>query len=248
MADLLFKGAYNFRGTLSFSWPKSICQTPLNAGDKDYAPLFALNYGLKYGSKTRVGKLDESYPDGGCGVTNMYPVFNQTDRATWPLYVVSGGQRTALGSDLNAVTKLPSVTVETAQVNTQQDGKLVTWTGPARLEAHNAKAVALPAFATADGALQFDTIVAAAPAGKVTVAIGDTALDLTAVFTRLAGKQKQTVTIPLACFTAKGADLAKVDTPFAVASDAAFSASFANIQVLGGEAKNKDAISCGEAK
>ena len=248
VADLLFKGAYNFRGTLSFSWPKSICQTPLNAGDKDYAPLFPLNYGLKYGSKTRVGKLDESYPDGGCGVTNMYPVFNQTDRATWPLYVISGGQRTALGSDLNAVTKLPSVTVETAQVNTQQDGKLVTWSGPARLEAHNAKAVALPAYATADGALQFDTIVAAAPAGKVTVAIGDTALDLSAVFTRLAGKQKQTVTIPLACFTAKGADLAKVDTPFAVASDAAFSAAFANIQVLGGEAKNKDAISCGEAK
>ena len=248
VADVLFKGPHDFRGTLSFSWPKSICQTPLNAGDKDYAPLFAINYGLKYGSKRKVGKLDESYADGGCGVTNMYPVFNQADRATWPLYVSSGGQRTAIGSDVNAVITLPLVKVETAQVNTQQDGKLVTWTGAARLEAHNAKAIALPAFATADGALQFDTIVSAAPKGKVTVAIGNTALDLTGVFTRLAGKQKQTVTIPLACFTAKGADLSKVDTPFAVTSDAAFSAAFANIQVVGGEAKNKDAITCGEAK
>ena len=88
----------------------------------------------------------------------------------------------------------------------------------------------------------------AAPQGRVTVAIGNTALDLSPVFKRLAGKQKQTVTIPLACFTAKGADLSKMDTPFAIASDAAFAASFANIQILGGAAKEKDAISCSEAK
>jgi beta-glucosidase len=140
------------------------------------------------------------------------------------------------------------VRVETAQVNTQQDAKLVTWSGAARLEAHGAKAVALPAFATVDGALQFDTIVHTAPKGKVLVAIGATALDVTAVFQRLTGKLKQTVRIPLACFTAKGANLAKVDTPFAVSSDAAFSAAFANIQVVGGAAKEKDAINCSEAK
>ena len=251
VADVLFKGKHDFRGTLSFSWPKSACQAPLNVGDKDYAPLFALGYGLNYRSAAKpvkLGKLDESYQEGGCGVTNMYPVFNQADRATWPLYVNSAGQRVALGTDVNSVTTLPAVKVETAQVNTQQDGKLVTWTGAARIEAHNDKAIALPAFAALDGALQFDTIVGAAPKGKVTVAVGNTALDLTSVFTRLAGKQKQTVTIPLACFTAKGADLSKLDTPFAVASDAAFAASFANIQILGGAAKDKDAITCDEAK
>ena len=253
VADVLFKGAgnkaaHNFKGTLSFSWPKSACQAAVNAGDQDYAPLFALNYGLKYGQKHQVGKLDAAYADGGCGVTNSYPVFNQADRATWPLYVSSAGQRSAIGTDVNGVTTMPAVKVETAQVNTQQDGKLVTWSGPARLEAHGAKAIALPAFATADGALQFDTIVSAAPAGKVTVSIGDTALDLTQVFTRLAAKQKQTVRIPLACFTAKGADLTKVDTPFAVGSDAAFAAAFANVQVVGGGAKEKDAITCGEAQ
>jgi len=248
VADVLFKGRHNFSGTLSFSWPKSACQSPLNAGDKDYAPLFPMGFGLKYGSAGKLGRLDQSYKDGGCGVTNMYPVFNQTDRATWPLYVSSAGQRVALGTDVNAVTTLPAVKVETAQVNTQQDGKLVTWSGAARLEAHNSKAIALPAFAATDGALQFDTIVHAAPQGKITVAIGNTALDVSSVFKRLAGKQKQTVIIPLACFIAKGADLSKIDTPFAVASDAAFAASFANIQIRGGAAKEKDAISCGEAK
>jgi beta-glucosidase len=248
VADVLFKGAHKFKGTLSFSWPKSVCQTVLNAGDKDYAPLFALGYGLHYGSKTKVGQLDTAYPDGGCGVTNSYPVFNQADRATWPLYVSSGAQRTAVGTDVNGVTNMPGVRVETAQVNTQQDGKLVTWSGPARFEAHGAKVIALPAFATQDGALQFDTVVSTAPAGKVMVALGTAAVDLTAEFKRLAGKQKQTLRIPLACFTARGADLSKVDTPFAVTSDAAFAAAFANVQIVGGAAREKDAIHCGEAQ
>jgi len=171
------------------------------------------------------------------------------------VYVVGGmrsgaanGQRMALGTDLNAVFTQPGVKVETAQVNTQQDAKLVTWTGPARLEAYSAKAIALPAYATVDGALQFDTIVATAPAGKVTVAIGATALDLSNAFKAIAGQGKKTIRIPLACFTAKGADLAKVDTPFAVAADAAFSASFANIEIVGGAAKDKDALSCADAR
>jgi beta-glucosidase len=248
VADMLFKGGHDFKGTLSFSWPKSVCQTSLNAGDKDYAPLFALGYGLRYGSRVTVGRLDAAYPDGGCGVTNSYPVFNQADRATWPLYAVSGVQRVAVGTDVNGVTSIPALKVETAQVNTQQDGKLVTWSGPARIEAHGAKALALPAFATLDGALQFDTIVGAAPRGKVTVAIGATKLDLTGVFQRLAGKQKQTVRIPLACFVAKGADLARVDTPFAIDSDAAFGAAFANVQIVGGGARDKDALNCKEAQ
>ena len=246
VADVLFKGAHDFKGKLSFSWPKAICQGSLNAGDKNYAPLFAYGYGLNYASKNKVGQLDASYADGGCGVTNMYPVFNQADRATWPLYALGGGQRMALGLDVNSVVTLPTVKVETTQVNTQQDGKLVTWSGPARLEARGAKAIALPAFAATDGALQFDTIVSAAPKGKVTLAIGAAGFDATRLFQSLAGKQKQTVRIALSCFG--GADLSKMDTPFAVDSDAPFAAAFANIQIVGGAAKEKDAVTCAEAK
>ncbi|MFA9218817.1 MAG: glycoside hydrolase family 3 protein, partial [Sphingomonadaceae bacterium] len=45
VADVLFRsksGKVNadFRGKLSFSWPKSVCQSPLNVGDAQYDPLF----------------------------------------------------------------------------------------------------------------------------------------------------------------------------------------------------------------
>lgn len=248
VADVLFRrGGARFTGTLPFSWPKAVCQAPLNHGDKDYAPLFALGYGLKFGDKARVGQLDASYPAGGCGVTNVYPVFNQSDRATWPLYVHSAGERSALGADLNRVLVLPNVKVETTQVNTQQDGKLLTFTGPAALEARGAVA-ALPSFATTDGALVFDTIVSRAPAAPVTVAIGPARVDVTAALARLAGKGKQTVKVPLACFTAAGADLARVEMPFALASEGAFTAAVANIQVVGGAARDPDATGCGGAQ
>jgi beta-glucosidase len=253
VSDVLFRQANgkvnaDFRGKLSFSWPKSACQSPLNVGDAAYDPLFKYGYGLNYKSKVTVPALDAGYPEGGCGKTTSMPIYNPADRATYALFVNSGGQRVALGADLNAVFSLPTVKVETAQINTQQDAKRLTWTGAAKLEAQSAKALKVPAFASTDGALQFDAIVSAAPQGKVQIGIETVELEASAVFQRLAGKGKQTVKIPLSCFSAKGLPLAALSTPFSVAADAPFAATFANIQIVGGAAKDKDALACGDFK
>ncbi len=247
VADVLLRGADGkvnapFTGKLSFSWPKGVCQAPLNVGDRNYAPLFAYGYGLEYGKAHKLGRLAEDAGTAGCGKTNAFPVFNQSDRATFPLHAHSGGERKPLGADLNATHTLPTMTVETAQVNTQQDAKKVTWTGPGAIEARAATPRALPAYATKDGALTFDTIVTGAPRGPVQVSIGDAAVDMTGEFARLEGKGRKTVTIPLSCF--KGADLGKVDTPFRVTAQGGLVAAFANIQVVGGAGTGPDAVRC----
>ena len=257
VADVLVAGSkrYDFTGTLSFSWPKTVCQTDLNAGSANYDPLFKLGYGLRAGTRSNLGQLDARYPAGGCGVSNSFPVHGQADRASFPLAIRSGADVKPLGADLNATFSLPNVSVQTSQINTQQDARQVSWTGPASIEARGTKAMLLPAAAAKDGALRFDTIVTAAPAGKVTIAMAcstgaacGTPLDATALFARLAGKGKQTVKIPLACFTARGADLARVEAPFVVASSAAFTAAFTNIDILGGGAKEPDAVRCEELR
>jgi len=254
VSDLLIAGGkrYDFRGTLPFSWPKSACQVKLNVGDKEYAPLFAYGYGLKAGTRSKLGKLDETIPQGGCSAGNTFPVFSQADRTSFPLAIRSGGQTTVLGADLNASFTLPGIVVTTAQVNTQQDAKMGAWTGPATLEARGARAMVVPTAAAKDGALRFDTMVAKAPTGKVMLAMrqgaNDTALDATSLFKRLADGGKHTVSIPLACFQAKGLDLAKVDTPFSVTSDGPFTAAFANIEIAGGAAKEADAVRCEDLK
>jgi beta-glucosidase len=250
VSDLLVAGAkrYEFTGKLPFSWPKSACQTDLNVGDKDYAPLFAWGHGLKAATRSKVGKLDATYPAGGCGVSNSFPVFSQADRASFPMAIRSGQQSLVLGADLNASFSLPGITVQTSQVNTQQDAKLVTWTGPATVETRGARAMLLPAAASSNAALRFDTIVSRAPGAKVTMRMGGGTLDATELFKGLAGKGKQTVKIPLACFQAMGTDLAKVDAPFSVTSEGSFAAAFANIEIAGGVAGEPDAMRCKEIK
>jgi len=47
VTDVLF-GDYNFSGKLSFSWPRSMGQIPINVGDANYDPLFKYGYGLQY--------------------------------------------------------------------------------------------------------------------------------------------------------------------------------------------------------
>ena len=252
VSDLLVAGpsSRDFRGKLSFSWPKSACQTPLNFGDAGYAPLFALNYGLHKGQRSKLGKLDTSYAPGGCGSSNTVPVDGQADRASFPLSIRSGSEHLALGADLNATFRLPGITVQTAQLTTQQDAKLVTWSAGtpsgAALVARGAKPIMLPAGAIHDGALQFDAMVAAAPQGKVTLAMQDTGLDATRLFTRIAGKGKQSVKLPLACFTARGLKLDHMDTPFAISASAPFAAAIANIEIAGGAATAPDAVRCEE--
>jgi len=47
ITDVLF-GDVKPTGKLSFSWPKSMSQVPVNVGDPDYDPLFGVGYGLTF--------------------------------------------------------------------------------------------------------------------------------------------------------------------------------------------------------
>ena len=51
-----------FTGKLSYSWPETPCQTPLNAGDEGYDPLFALGYGLRNGQTATVAAAAGGVP------------------------------------------------------------------------------------------------------------------------------------------------------------------------------------------
>ena len=48
---------YDFKGKLSFSWPKNKFQETLNIGDDGYDPLFAFGYGLSYSSNAIVNEI-----------------------------------------------------------------------------------------------------------------------------------------------------------------------------------------------
>jgi beta-glucosidase len=70
IADLLFRKtdgsvAHDFTGRLSYSWPKSACQTPVNAGDGN-VPLFAYGYGLSVKDAKDLAPIDEVVAPTSC--------------------------------------------------------------------------------------------------------------------------------------------------------------------------------------
>jgi beta-glucosidase len=279
VADVLFRkadGAVNvdFKGKLSYSWPKSACQVPLNKGDASYDPLFAYGYGLSYATPgTAVGNaLDETAPSLGCGqsantgpaATEPLEVFTQVENPTFPLFIGSSPNwMIPVGSDLNAVltTQDNTLTLETIQINVQQDAKKVTWTGLAEFKAMAADPAStstkfpqnLESYTHPDAkaVLAFDVVVHQAPAGSVKIRIdcgypcrGE--LDGTAVLSALPANTKTTVKIPLACFANAGADFSAIDTAFLVQTDKPFSASFARIRWVVGATGDSDTHTCEE--
>ncbi|MBA4040180.1 MAG: beta-glucosidase, partial [Planctomyces sp.] len=255
VADLLLRGpdgriAHEFRGRLPFSWPREACQTPLNAGDGQ-TPLFPLGHGLGAAQAgASLGRLAETLPAGGCEARSEVSIFARTAQPPYELLVASPTQAwptRKISDDLNATLTFPSeaqpaLTMSTVQLNTQQDAKLLRWQGPAQLLAWSAQKAALSVFP--DAALVFDLQLHTAPRGPVTLAMEQAKLELTPLLRGMALGEKRRIVIPLACFAARGVDLARVEIPFALGADAPFAAAVAQVRVQTGAATSPDAVDC----
>jgi beta-glucosidase len=260
VADMLVKGkdGTGYRGTLSYSWPKSACQTPLNPWSAGYDPLFKLGYGLKSGQRATVGPLDETAgpasctaTGGGGTATEELTLFDRTDVAPYVSQIGSaenwGG--TVIGPDGTAAHS--EINVVPADVNVQADGLKATWTGAgaAQLYMQNPTGTNdLRGYLNADAALEFDTIVHQAPANRAVLSVHCvypcfSEVNATKLFTDLAGGTKTTVKIPVSCFD-NGLDFEHINTPFLVYTDGPFSASFANVRWVPKGAQDPDARPC----
>lgn len=68
IADVIFRNAagqvnHDFKGKLSYSWPRHSTQLGLNRNDRDYDPLFPYGFGLTYRDRDQLGPLsDQSGP------------------------------------------------------------------------------------------------------------------------------------------------------------------------------------------
>jgi beta-glucosidase len=67
VAEVIFRSLdakvwHDFKGKLSFSWPRSAVQTSLNRGDEGYDPLFPYGYGLRYSGPLGVRRVVRVVP------------------------------------------------------------------------------------------------------------------------------------------------------------------------------------------
>lgn len=212
VADVLIGDAngnarHDFEGRLSFSWPARPDQSPLNAGDDDYAPLFALGDGGSYAAGAPApGVLDESAAvdeSAGAGLDLIL-----AGRAAQGFRLVLSneagaranvaGPRTALAGD--------AIVAIAADRLAQEDTRRFEWNAPAaiRLEPDMD---ALPIAHAADRALEIVYAVDAAPGSPVRLRLdcGEACrggLDITQGLSIAAGKGWRTGQLDLSCFSA----------------------------------------------
>ena len=259
VADLLVDGRHSFSGRLSYSWPATPCQTPLNAGDDDYAPLFGLGYGLHSHQRSDIGQLPEEtvtrcVDNGGGGTTeDELELFVRQDVPPYKSYIGSpdnwGG--TELGNDPSAVIAHTNIEARTSDVNVQQDARKITWKGgPGQFYLQAAEADLRP-YLNSNGAIVFDTIVTKAPTARVVISAHCTYpcfsdAPIHKVFSSIADGAKHTVKVPLACLDTGTLEFDHINTPFLIYTEGEMEAAFANVRWVPGAAADPDALKCSD--
>ena len=241
IADLLFKPApgkraFDFTGTLPFSWPRTAVQTPLNIGQEKfgqprYAAQFAVGYGLSYAHPRRVGRLPEA---SGLVGGNVDP----------GLFLAHG----ALAPGWNLV--LPeSIQASRTDHLAQEDARRFRWTGSgtARVALHANAPTDLSREANAGAQLVTTLRVDARPAGEVllrmrSAAGASGAVSLGKVIAALPTTPGWTrIGVPLKCLERAGVDLTRVTDVLELEAGGEFGVSISRI-ALGNESDH--AVDC----
>ncbi|MEM9664726.1 MAG: glycoside hydrolase family 3 N-terminal domain-containing protein [Bacteroidota bacterium] len=226
VADVLVAGPdgaprHDFTGTLSYSWPRTAVQTPLNRDDPAYDPLFAYGFGLTYADDGSLAVLsEESGLEAESGGEGVFFAAGET------------GTRTL-------ETRGEGVTITAVDRDAQEDSRQFTWSGT------NPASVVITGEATdyareANGelGLGIQYRLDALPEGTVTLFVEDAAgtrgtLDLTALLDGAETGTWGTVAFMLRCFP--DVDPASLTTVFGLEADAPFTVSISDVRLVPNE-------------
>ena len=220
VADVLLaqadgRPAHDFRGKLSFSWPRRLDQYVLNRRDPGYDPLFPFGYGLTYGETRVVPPLDESKPK-AAGV-NQNALFVRGRLVPGARLVTSGAVRQ---------TRVDR--------SGQEDSLRLSFAGAGSASIVEAEPIDITRESNGQLSLLIDYRVTQAAAGDVTLSIagGRTGSVPIAGALRSAAADWRQLAVPLRCFADQGVDMAKVGTPFAIATTGTLGVDISGVQIL----------------
>jgi beta-glucosidase len=225
VADVLF-GKADFKGKLSFSWPKRATQFVLNVGDKDYDPLFGFGYGLSYAKPRKLGVLSEQ---SGLAVGADLPTGSWFARGT-----VATGSEMRLGAGMASVQVATGITATAngwlssipADRNAQEDSRRFVWSGagPASVSIWRSTPIDLTRETNGAVAVEIDVKIDVMGSGAAKLFVytpskkEGTSVDLTSALRDAKGRGWQTISIPLTCWATANADMTKIESPFSLTS------------------------------
>lgn len=251
VADVIFGAAdggvaHDFRGKLSFSWPRSLDQTVLNVGDPDYDPLFPYGYGLTYADDGDLPELDETRPAGtapvrttDAGGTAHRVLFEGRTAEGWQFYVGDEADWRVTAPDGRGQTRrrVSGVVLSAVDRNVQEDARKAQWRGRNEAQIYLQSApIDLRAETAAGMTLEIDFLVEQAPSRRVQMRMDcgypcTGGLLVSPIFAGVPEGTWDTLQIPLRCFQDSGAEMDKIDTPFLITTNGPFTLRFSRIAI-----------------
>ncbi|KTF14315.1 glycoside hydrolase family 3 protein [Pseudoalteromonas sp. 10-33] len=240
VADVLLKGAdgsikHNFKGKLSFSWPKTAVQTTVNKGDKDYSPLLPYGFGLTYGDKNVLAdNLDENSQLDNLSLTSM-DILVGAPVAPWRLLLKSGDELLDVSSSTH---EFGAIKYRTEDKVVQEDARQFNFDGSEKASAEIVTSFAEDTitYVEANGVISFDIKLNQPLGNELSLAMcsgecGESINLSNVVDTSLLSKW-QSVSIDLKCFADKGVNFASLTSPFSLHSSGEASVSVSDIQFV----------------
>lgn len=256
IADVLLRRSdgrvqHDFKGKLSFSWPRTATQYANNVGQKDYDPLFAFGFGLTYADNGDLAALPEaSGVTGNEGATGVF--FARGDAG--PGMALRLEQASGQGLTVTRVPDaLPDDRLKITGVDhlAQEDGRRLAWSGKGEAVAALQSHTALDLQRESNGDLMLLTTlrVDAAPHGEAWLSVGCGAgcsarVAIGASLAALPQGQWKRVGVPLKCLAKAGAKLDAIDRPWSVVTADAMTISVSRV-ALGALNEAEVTLGCG---
>ncbi|WP_423177921.1 MULTISPECIES: glycoside hydrolase family 3 protein [unclassified Stenotrophomonas] len=256
IADVLLRGSdgrvqYDFKGKLSFSWPRTATQYANNVGQKDYDPLFAFGFGLTYADNGDLAALPEaSGVTGNEGATGVF--FARGDAGPGMALRIED----AAGQGLT-VTRVPDalpddrLKISGVDHLAQEDGRRLAWSGNGEAAAALQSHTALDLRRESNGDLMLLTTlrVDVAPQGEVWLSVGcgvgcSARIAIGPSLAALPQGQWKRVGVPLKCLAKAGAKLDAIDRPWSVVTGDAMTISVSRV-ALGALNEAEVTLGCG---
>lgn len=222
ISDVIFRKPdgsvnYDFHGKLSYSWPKRADQEPINVGDKNYDPLFAFGYGLRYGQNGDLPRLSEERPKNSGLPDGVLFGMGQVPQG-WSFGFLPPGAGQEKGVDRRR----------------QEDSRQFSWpgTGAATVAIQAKPPLDLSRQTTGQLSYVIDYRVDSPPTAPVTLAAGPGSVPIGGLLRSAPVGQWSTMTIPLGCLAKSGDDMKALTTPLAITTNGKLVLSISDVRVL----------------
>ena len=228
----------DFKGKLTFSWPKRANQGPLNVGTPGYDPLFAYGYGLTYKDDGDLSQLSEDSGVADEPVANVDTYFAAGRiKGPWTLNLIDTGGKTTGDHDTFSSPQ-GNVTQSAVDAGKQEAGRSLVFKGAGEA-AITGDAVDISRQQLGKMTIGITYRLDAAPGGPVFVGMGkdlasEVRIDVSKALTAPVG-QWGTLKVTLDCFGRAGLDTHAVGVPFAISSEKPLSISYSTIKIMSDE-------------